>query len=64
MQNQLLKDTDCFSMANSIEVRVPFLNKDFIYSLNKINPKMRFNTPGTKKLLTDSFKDLLPKRNS
>tara|TARA_B110000003_G_scaffold156884_1_gene157334 strand:+ start:1120 stop:2895 length:1776 start_codon:yes stop_codon:yes gene_type:complete len=61
MQNQLLKDTDCFSMANSLEVRVPFLNKDFIKTLNKINPEIRFAKPGTKSLLISTFQNILPK---
>ena len=34
MRNQLLKDTDWASMANSIEVRVPFVDYDFLKSLN------------------------------
>ena len=32
MRNQLLKDTDWASMANSIEVRVPFVDYDFLKS--------------------------------
>ena len=30
MKNQLLRDTDWASMANSIEVRVPFVDYDFL----------------------------------
>ncbi len=32
MKNQLLKDTDWASMANSIEIRVPFVDYDFLES--------------------------------
>ncbi|MEL4474631.1 asparagine synthase-related protein, partial [Shewanella algae] len=30
MQNQLLRDTDYMSMWHSVEVRVPFLDKEFM----------------------------------
>ena len=29
MKNQLLRDTDWASMANSVEIRVPFLDYNF-----------------------------------
>ncbi len=28
MRNQLLRDADVFSMANSVELRVPFLDRN------------------------------------
>ena len=41
MRNQLLKDTDLASMANSIEVRVPFVDYDFLksFKLSGLNIK-------------------------
>ena len=60
MQNQLLRDTDVMSMSHGLEVRVPFLDELFINLTNQISPEIRFNDQ-PKKLLTDSFKDLLPK---
>ena len=60
MQNQLLRDTDVMSMNHGLEVRVPFLDELFINLTNRISPDVRFNDQ-PKKLLTDSFKDLLPK---
>ena len=30
MRNQLLRDSDVFGMANSIEIRVPFLENEFV----------------------------------
>ena len=30
LKNQLLKDSDYFSMQNSVELRVPFIEKNFI----------------------------------
>jgi asparagine synthase (glutamine-hydrolysing) len=60
MQNQLLRDTDVMSMNHGLEVRVPFLDELFINLTAQISPDVRFGGQ-PKKLLTDSFKDLLPK---
>jgi asparagine synthase (glutamine-hydrolysing) len=60
MQNQLLRDTDVMSMNHGLEVRVPFLDELFINLTAQISPEIRFSDH-PKKLLTDSFKDLLPK---
>jgi asparagine synthase (glutamine-hydrolysing) len=30
MQNQLLRDSDVMSMIHGIEIRVPFLDRDFV----------------------------------
>lgn len=59
MQNQLLKDTDTMSMAHGVEVRVPFLDQDFIATSKRLTNAQRFgNRP--KGILIDSFKNLLP----
>lgn len=60
MQNQLLRDTDVMSMANGLEVRVPFLDEDFQQAANSISPEIRFDKHQPKKILIDSFKELLP----
>lgn len=59
MRNQLLKDTDCMSMANSIEVRVPFLDKDLMSFMLSVDPALKFGD-SSKQLLKDVFFDLLP----
>ncbi len=59
MQNQLLRDTDYMSMWHSIEVRVPFLDKDFMQVCQSIHPTIRFSG-GPKHLLIKAFKDILP----
>lgn len=61
MQNQLLRDTDVMSMAHGLEVRVPFLDEDFMQTAKQIAPEIRFNSSKPKKLLVDSYTDLLPK---
>jgi asparagine synthase (glutamine-hydrolysing) len=59
MQNQLLRDTDVMSMSHGLEVRVPFLDEDFQALTSRISPEIRFGN-NSKKLLIDSFKDILP----
>jgi asparagine synthase (glutamine-hydrolysing) len=61
MQNQLLRDTDIMSMSHGLEVRVPFLDEDFKELVEGIAPDLRFNSSQPKKILTDSFADILPK---
>ncbi len=60
LANDMLTKVDLMSMANSLEVRPPFLDYElvnFVFSLPseyKINGKMR------KRILQDSFRDMLP----
>jgi asparagine synthase (glutamine-hydrolysing) len=60
MQNQLLRDTDVLSMSHGLEVRVPFLDEDLQQLVQRISPEIRFNKKQPKKLLIDSFDNLLP----
>ena len=62
MQNQLLRDTDVMSMSHGIEVRVPFLDEDFQAMVESIAPEIRFNNNQPKKLLVDSFLEILPEQ--
>ncbi|RZL32392.1 MAG: asparagine synthase (glutamine-hydrolyzing) [Pedobacter sp.] len=59
MQNQLLKDTDFMSMHHGIEVRVPFLDQEFLATIQNIANKHRFPIR-SKGLLIDAFKHILP----
>jgi asparagine synthase (glutamine-hydrolysing) len=61
MQNQLLKDTDCMSMWHSVEVRVPFLDKDLMELTYAIAPGIRYNPKQKKHLLIKAFEQELPK---
>lgn len=60
MQNQLLRDADVMSMAHGIEIRTPFLDKEFIELSHQINSKIKYAGQRPKQLLIDSFKDILP----
>ena len=60
MQNQLLRDVDVMGMAHGIEIRVPFLDKEFVGLSMNINSRLKAEGPLPKQLLIDSFKDILP----
>lgn len=59
MKNQLLKDTDFMSMSHGVEVRVPFLDQNFMAATEKIDNQYRFQAR-PKDLLINSFKSILP----
>jgi len=59
LQNVLLRDTDQMSMAHALEVRVPFMDHELVEFMLGVPSDFKYpHTP--KKLLTDSFGDLLP----
>lgn len=60
MKNQLVRDTDVFGMAHSLEIRVPFLDKELVDYVLKIHPKMKFGS-FNKQVLVEIVKDILPK---
>ena len=62
MQNQLLKDSDTQSMWHSLELRVPFLDRDLMDYVNNVHVDIKFpkNSSVPKTLLVEAFKDILP----
>jgi asparagine synthase (glutamine-hydrolysing) len=60
MKNQLLRDSDLFGMANSVEIRTPFLDRELINYVLKVKPKEKFGKHN-KNLLVDATANLLPK---
>lgn len=60
MQNQLLRDSDVMSMAHGVEIRVPFLDKEFITLSLQINDAIKSSGSFKKQLLIDSFEEVLP----
>lgn len=57
MQNQLLRDADVMGMAQSIEIRVPFLDDDVIRFAMSLNTGTKYSGSHNKQMLVDSFKD-------
>ena len=62
MQNQLLRDSDVMSMAHGIEIRVPFLDREFVELCLRIKSSLKYDTVQQKKLLIDSFRSELPEK--
>lgn len=60
MQNQLLRDSDTMSMAHGIEIRVPFLDREFVSMVMEIKGSIKYAGELPKQLLIDSFKKELP----
>lgn len=60
MQNQLLRDSDVMSMAHGLEIRVPFLDKEFLQGVMQITSEIKYQGPRGKQLLIDAFGDILP----
>jgi asparagine synthase (glutamine-hydrolysing) len=66
MRNQLLRDADVFSMANSVELRVPFLDQRLLQAALTISPKYHFEGGRGKRItwriLCDLIGEQLPQR--
>jgi asparagine synthase (glutamine-hydrolysing) len=61
MENTLLRDADALSMAHSLELRVPFLDRRLVDLVFSLPPELR--RPGRslgKRLLRRAFADVLP----
>ena len=52
LHDQLLRDTDAMSMANSLEVRLPLISKDIIETIAKVSPSWLWKN-GPKWVLKD-----------
>lgn len=60
MMQKTLAKVDRMSMANSIEIRVPFLQKRFIEEAVKIHPKLSLFKNNKKMILKDLLRSFLP----
>lgn len=60
MMQKTLTKVDRMSMANSLEVRLPFLQKTFIESAVKIHPKLSTGEGKKKQILKDLLRFQLP----
>jgi asparagine synthase (glutamine-hydrolysing) len=56
-----LNYNDKMSMANSVEVRVPFLDREFMqWAMSNIPPKFKLNGGMTKNILRNAMRSRLP----
>jgi asparagine synthase (glutamine-hydrolysing) len=62
MGNQLLRDADVFSMANSVELRVPFLDLELLKTALAIDPRHHFDGGKGKRITWQILRELT--RNS
>jgi asparagine synthase (glutamine-hydrolysing) len=60
MANTLLRDTDCMSMAHSLEVRVPFVDSKVVRFVLSLPGAWKLNGGRPKPLLHDALGSLLP----
>jgi asparagine synthase (glutamine-hydrolysing) len=60
LQNMLLRDSDCMSMAHGLELRVPFLDHKLIEFALSLPGHFRSNLFERKSLLRHAMKPLLP----
>lgn len=60
LEGDMLVKVDRMSMLNSIETRVPLLNKEVVELSYQIPSEYKINSKGQKLILKDTFKDLIP----
>lgn len=60
LPNDMLMKVDLASMANSLEVRVPFLDYEVVNFLFSLPDDFKINGDLRKRILQDAFKDILP----
>jgi asparagine synthase (glutamine-hydrolysing) len=62
MRNMLLRDSDVFSMANGLEIRVPFLDQDLLALVNPMPGAWKRPGSKSKTLLIDAVGKRFPSR--
>jgi asparagine synthase (glutamine-hydrolysing) len=60
LQNDMLTKVDMMSMANSLEVRVPFLSHDIVNFAFGIQEESKITADMKKRILQSAFRDVLP----
>lgn len=60
LPNDMLVKVDMMSMANSLEVRVPFLDYEVVNHAFSLPEKFKIDTNSTKKILRETFRKDLP----
>ena len=62
LQNDILVKTDRGSMANSLEVRSPFLSIEILEYIKNLHPNERFSLFPRKKILKNQLLNIIPKK--
>ncbi|GIV37833.1 MAG: asparagine synthetase B [Cyclobacteriaceae bacterium] len=60
LPNDMLTKVDLMSMANSLEVRNPFLDVDFVNFVSALPSGYKINRNLRKRLIKDAFRNMLP----
>ncbi|GJM27915.1 MAG: asparagine synthetase B [Cyclobacteriaceae bacterium] len=60
LPNDMLTKVDWMSMAHGLEVRVPFLDHELVNFVTGLPVEFKINQGKRKRILRDTFKDLLP----
>ncbi len=60
LTDDMLTKVDRMSMANSLEVRVPFLDHELVEYAMKLPEDSKINLSRRKRILQEAFKDILP----
>jgi len=60
LPNDMLTKVDLMSMANGLEVRVPFLDYEVVNYFSTLPSEFKINANLRKRILQDTYKDLLP----
>ncbi|MEO9485810.1 MAG: asparagine synthase (glutamine-hydrolyzing) [Ekhidna sp.] len=61
LPGDMLTKVDLMSMANSLEVRVPFLDREVVEFARSLPSQYKIKGNHRKRILQDAFKDILPK---
>lgn len=60
MLNTLLRDSDVFSMAHGLELRVPFVDRSVVDAAFRIDDSLKLSSGVSKPVLLAAVRDLLP----
>jgi asparagine synthase (glutamine-hydrolysing) len=60
LPNDMLTKVDSMSMANSLEVRVPFLDHEIVDFAMNLPDSFKINEHSQKRILQDTFRNDLP----
>ncbi|OFX17585.1 MAG: asparagine synthase (glutamine-hydrolyzing) [Bacteroidetes bacterium GWA2_31_9] len=60
LQGDMLQKVDLMSMANALEVRVPFLDYNVVNFAFSLNSDFKINSEMKKRILQDTFREILP----